>query len=102
MSGTAHAGLAVIALAGTLAVLVVRWALTPPAAGRHRSRRRRQDGEYVPAHHLVPALAAQGSGWPAPAFAHCVGCHAVVPVVVHDGAHRCDAGHITITTGGTL
>ncbi|MFF8482386.1 hypothetical protein [Streptomyces antibioticus] len=97
MTGTAQLGLAVLAVAFTAAVLVVRWAFTPvPAGGRHRGRRRPAE-EYVAAHHLIPALAVHGQGWPSVAFGYCVGCRAEVPVVVHDGAHRCDHGHITTT-----
>lgn len=74
-----------------------------PARSKHRgSRAPRRIEVEVPAHHLIPALA--GTGWPATAFRHCIGCQRTVPVVVHDGAHRCDAyGHVTIhTTGSNL
>ncbi|MER5715776.1 hypothetical protein [Streptomyces sp. NPDC002132] len=76
---------------------LVRWAVTPaPARGRHRAARRPVEVE-VPASHLIPALAVHGPGWPTAAFRYCVACRAEVPVVVHDGAHRCDAfGHVTI------
>ncbi|MEU0671317.1 hypothetical protein ABZ330_00195 [Streptomyces sp. NPDC006172] len=79
---------------------LVRWAVTPaPARGRHRAERRRPVEEYVPAQALIPALAVHGPGWPTAAYAYCVACRADVPVVVHDGAHRCDAhGHVTIHT----
>jgi hypothetical protein len=72
---------------------LVRWAVTPPRPkGQHRARRR-QSGEYVPGHHLIPALAGQTS-------ALCLGCGAEVPVTVHPGgARRCDRGHVTITAG---
>ncbi|WP_329215103.1 hypothetical protein OG352_06020 [Streptomyces sp. NBC_01485] len=73
-----------------------------PTRSKHRGPRapRRIEVE-VPGHHLIPALAG---GWPATAFRHCIGCHATVPVVVHDGVHRCDQhGHVTIhaPAGGT-
>ena len=105
MNGTAHAGLAVLALVFVAAVFVVRYAVTPaPAVGRHRPVRVRPVEEYVPGGYLIPALAVHGSGWPTAAFAYCIGCHAEVPVVVHAGAYRCDQhGHITIhTTGSAL
>jgi hypothetical protein len=70
-----------------------------PTHGRHRARPQRPVEEYVPASVLIPALAVHGPGWPQAAFRYCIGCHAEVPVVVHNGAHRCDAhGHITIHT----
>ncbi|MEU7416756.1 hypothetical protein [Streptomyces antibioticus] len=101
MTGTAQVGLAVLALAFVMVVLVIRWALTPlPAAGRHRGSRRPVE-EFVPGHHLIPALAVHGPGWPVAAFGYCAGCRAEVPVAVHAGAHRCDAhGHVTIHTAG--
>ena len=72
-----------------------------PDRPKHRGPRAPHRIEVeVPGHHLIPALA--GTGWPATAFAHCIGCQDTVPVVVHDGAHRCDQhGHVTIhsTTG---
>ncbi|MFJ4624284.1 hypothetical protein [Streptomyces sp. NPDC088812] len=69
--------------------------------GEHRGPRRRPVEEYVPAGVLIPALAVHGPGWPTAAFRYCIGCRAEVPVVVHDGAHRCDAhGHVTIHIGG--
>lgn len=85
---------------------VVRWAVAPvPESGRerprrqHRARRVRRVEEYVPAGYLIPAFA--GAGWPQPAFRHCIECRSTVPVLVHHGAHRCDAyGHVTITTIG--
>lgn len=95
MNGTAHAGLAVLALVFVAAVFVVRYAVTPtPTAGRHRPVRVRPVEEYVPAATIIPAFA--GTGWPQPAFRHYIGCHTEVPVVVHGGAHRCDRGHVTI------
>lgn len=87
-----------IGAASLMAALVgatglVRWAVTPPRSrGQHRARRR-VAGEYVPGHHLIPALAEQ-------AFADCLGCGAEVPVTVHPGgARRCDKGHVTVTAG---
>ena len=79
------------------ATAVVRWAVSPaPVSGRHRLVRVRPVEEYVPARDLIPAFAG---GWPQPAFRYCIGCRSEVPVVVHDGAHRCDAhGHVTIHT----
>jgi hypothetical protein len=79
---------------------LVRWAVSPlPTRGRHRAQPERPVEEYVPAHVLIPALAVHGRGWPQAAFRYCIGCRAEVPVVVHDGAHRCDAhGHVTIHT----
>jgi hypothetical protein len=76
VNGTAHAGLAVLALVFVAAVVVVRYAVTPaPAVGRHRPVRVRPVEEYVPGGYLIPALA------------------------VHGSAHRCDQhGHITIHT----
>ena len=75
-----------------------------PDRPKHRGQRapRRMEVE-VRGRVLIPALA--GTGWPTPAFRHCIGCQRVVPVVVRDGAHRCDAhGHVTIhnTTGSAL
>lgn len=68
-----------------------------PDRRKHRGPRapRRIEVE-VPGYELIPALA--GPGWPATAFAHCVGCRATVPVAIRDGAHSCDRGHVTITT----
>lgn len=80
-----------------VATSAVRWAVKPLPHGRHRGRPARLIEEWVPGHVLIPALAAPG--WPVTAFAYCIGCHADVPVVVHDGAHRCDAyGHVTLHT----
>jgi hypothetical protein len=78
---------------------LVRWAVAPGSArGRHRARPQRPAEEYVPSEVLIPALAVHGRGWPTAAFRYCVGCRAEVPVVVHDDAHRCDHGHVTIHT----
>jgi hypothetical protein len=94
------AGAASLMGALVFATGVVRWAVTPVAKpGQHRARRSRpvrRVEEYVPAGHLIPAFA--GAGWPNTAFAYCTGCHRTVPVVVHDSAHRCDRGHVTIHT----
>jgi hypothetical protein len=101
VTGSVHAGIGVLAAVFTAAVFLVRWALTPVPV---RAPRLRPVEEWVPAHVLIPALAVHGPGWPTAAFRHCVGCQRVVPVVVRDGAHRCDAhGHVTIntTTGST-
>lgn len=93
MNGTAHAGLAVLALVFVAAVVVIRYAVTPaPQPGRHRPVRVRPVEEYVPAAALIPAFAG---GWPRTAFAHCIECQGTVPVVVHGAAHRCDRGHVT-------
>jgi hypothetical protein len=80
------------------ATAVVRWAVRPVSASRHRAHRRPAE-ELVPARDLIPAFAG---GWPTASFAHCVECRRTVPVVIHGTAHRCDAGHTTIhtTTGG--
>ncbi|MFI7294021.1 hypothetical protein [Streptomyces sp. NPDC050121] len=100
MNGTAQAGLGYLALFFVLGALLIRYGATGGKPRRHRGPRapRRIEVE-VPGHHLIPALA--GPGWPQPAFRHCIGCQHTVPVVVHDHAHRCDAGHTTIhaTTG---
>jgi hypothetical protein len=102
VNGTAHAGLAVLSLVFVAAIFFIRYAVTPaPVPGRHRARRSRpvrRVEEYVPAGHLIPAFA--GAGWPNTAFAYCIGCHRTVPVVVHDSAHRCEKGHVTITAIG--
>lgn len=81
------------------ATAVVRWAVSPaPVSGRHRPVRVRPVEEYVPAATFIPGF---GGGWPTTAFAHCVECCGTVPVVIHDGAHRCDQyGHVTIRRGG--
>lgn len=93
MNGTAHAGLAVLALVFVAAVVVIRYAVTPaPVSGRHRAVRVRPVEEYVPARDLIPAFAG---GWPRTAFAHCVECRGTVTVVIHGQAHRCDRGHVT-------
>jgi hypothetical protein len=109
VNGTAHAGLAVLSLVFVAAIFFIRYAVTPaPVPGRerprrqHRGPRQRRVEEYVPAAALIPAFA--GAGWPQPAFAHCIQCRSTVPVLVHHGAHRCDAhGHVTThtTTGST-
>ncbi|MER5750681.1 hypothetical protein [Streptomyces sp. NPDC002088] len=99
MNDRIHAGVSALAASFVGAAFLVRYAITGGQQGRHRARRVRPAEEYVPAHVLIPALAVHGPGWPTAAFRHCIGCHAEVPVVVHDGAHRCDAhGHVTITT----
>jgi hypothetical protein len=99
VNGTAHAGLAVLSLVFVAAIFFIRYAVTPvPVPGRHRPQRVRRVEEYVPAAALIPAFA--GTGWPNTAFAYCIGCHHTVPVVVHDSAHRCDHGHVTIHTIG--
>lgn len=103
MNGTFHAGLGYLALTAVCGGLFIRYAVTGGTRAKHRGPRRPVE-EYVPAGHLIPALAVHGPGWPTAAFRHCIGCQRVVPVVVHDGAHRCDAhGHVTIhnTTGST-
>lgn len=84
------------------ATLLVRWAVTGGQQGQHRGpRRRRPVEEYVPAHHLIPAL-AYGAAAPQ-AVAYCRDCHADVPVTVHGDAYRCDRQHLTLhTTGSTL
>ncbi len=70
-----------------------------PHRAKHRGPRApRRVEEYVPAAALIPAFAG---GWPTLAFAHCIQCRTTVPVVVHNGAHRCDHGHTTITTTGS-
>lgn len=98
MNGTAHAGLAVLALVFVAAVFAVRYAVTPaPVPGRHRPVCVRPVAEYVSARDLIPAFAG---GWPTTAFAHCVQCRGTVPVVIHGAAHRCDLGHTTIHRGG--
>lgn len=98
MNGTAPAGLGVLAAVFVYAALLIRYAVTGGTPNRHRGGCRKPVEEYVPAGHLIPAFAAHGCGWPQPAFRHCIGCHATVPVVVHDGAHRCEHGHINIHT----
>lgn len=81
-----------------VATAVVRWAIRPVSVGRHRTERVRPVEAYVPARDLIPAFAG---GWPTTAFAHCVECHDTVPVVIHNGAHRCDQyGHVTIHRDG--
>lgn len=96
MNGTAHAGLAVLALVFVAAVFVIRYAVTPaPAVGRHRPVHVRPVAEYVPARELIPAFAGS---WPPTAFRHCIQCRGTVPVVIHGTAHRCDLGHTTIHT----
>lgn len=94
MNGTAHAGLAVLALTFTAGVLFVRWAFTggTPTAPRPP----RPVEEWVPAHHLIPALAYGAAV--AQTVAHCRGCRTQVPVTVHGDATRCDQGHLTIHT----
>lgn len=96
MNGTAQVGWAVEALVFFAAAFLIRFAVTGGEPNRHRARRQKPVEEYVPGHHLIPALA--GRGWPQPAFRHCIECRATVPVVVHDQAHRCDWGHTTIHT----
>lgn len=99
MNGTAHFGLGVEALALVLLGLLVRWAVTGGWPNQHRGPRRRKAADkYVPAAALIPAFAAEG--WPQPDFRHCIECRTTVPVVVHDGAHRCEHGHTTIHTIG--
>jgi hypothetical protein len=69
-----------------------------PARPKHRAPRRPVE-EWVPAHHLIPAL-AYGAAVPQD-IAHCHGCGRPVPVTVHGDAYRCDREHITIhTTAG--
>lgn len=102
MNDRIHAGVSALAVCFTGGVLLVRYAVTGGAPAKHRGRRQRPASEYVPAATLIPAFA--GSGWPTTAFAHCIQCRDSVPVVVHDGAHRCDYGHTTVhtATGGIL
>jgi len=94
------------ALGGMIAALGVGMTMVGrgwPDRPKHRGPRRRKPAdEYVPAGALIPAFA--GTGWPTPAFAHCIECRTTVPVVVHSGAHRCEYGHTTThtTTGSTL
>lgn len=72
-----------------------------PTRGQHRAPRRKPVEEFVPGHHLIPAL-AHGAVIPQ-AVAYCRGCHTQVPVTVHGNATRCDQGHVTIhTAGGAL
>lgn len=100
MNGTAHAGLGYLALMVVLAVLVIRYAVTGGTPAKHRAPRRRVE-EFVPGHHLIPAL-AHGAVVPT-AVAYCRGCRTQVPVTIHGDATRCDQGHVTIhTAGGAL
>jgi|SRR5690349_24261086 len=104
MNDRIHAGVSALSVSFVGAVALVRWAVTGGRRGVHRGPRapRRIEVE-VRGYELIPALA--GTGWPTAAFAHCIGCQNTVPVVVHDGAHRCDQhGHVTIhtATGSTL
>lgn len=97
MNDRIHAGLSAMTACFTGGVLLVRYAVTGGRRGEHRGPRapRRLEVE-VRGRDLIPALA--GTGWPATAFRYCIGCYAEVPVVVHDGAHRCDYGHTTVHT----
>lgn len=100
MNGTAHAGVAVLALVYLAAWALVRWAVSPGSPAKHRASRgpRRIEVE-VRGRDLIPALAGRAYGAVAPqAVAHCPPCGGLVPVVVHGTAHRCDTGHITIHT----
>ncbi|MFI5473142.1 hypothetical protein ACIA6D_23245 [Streptomyces cacaoi] len=106
MNDRIHAGLSALSVSFVGAVALVRWAVTGGRPAAHRGRRapRRVEVE-VRGRDLIPALA--GTGWPATAFRHCIGCQDTVPVVIHGGgnAYRCDAhGHVTIhtTTGSAL
>ncbi|WP_432138955.1 hypothetical protein [Streptomyces sp. bgisy154] len=90
MTGTTQAGIGYLALAWTLGVLLIRYAVTGGTTPRHRAARRTRRVEVtVPAARLVPALRV---------FAYCPPCGHDVPVTVHDRAHRCDHGHLTTHT----
>ncbi len=102
MSGTAQAGVAVLALVYTGAGFLVRWAVTGGQPARHQAPRVKPVEEWVPAHHLIPALAYGAAVLQD--ITHCAGCRRQVPVTVHGSAHLCEQGHITIHTahGGAL
>lgn len=97
MNGTAHAGVAVLALVYLAAWALVRWAVSPGSPAKHRASRgpRRIEVE-VRGRDLIPALAYGAAV--AQTVAYCRGCRASVPVTVHGDATRCDAGHLTTHT----
>lgn len=101
MNDRIHAGVSALAACFVGATLLVRWAVTGGQSGT-RERRPRPVEEFVPAHHLIPALAYGAAV--AQTVAYCRGCRASVPVTVHGDATRCDQGHLTIhtTTGSAL
>lgn len=84
----------VLILMAGVAILIAAVRAWPNPGGRHRAT-----AVEVPFVELLP-------NWPQPvygaaaaqAFHHCRGCREVRPVVLHPGAHTCDAGHVTLTT----
>ena len=106
MTGTAQAGLAVLALVYAGAVFLVRWAVTPgPAAGRHRGRRTEVLSDELLDELLGPLPAPVHGAAVAQAWRWCPSCCRNEPSVLHkDGGWTC--GHcletIHATTGSAL
>lgn len=89
MSGTAPAWVAVLTLCAVALVLIVRaW----PAADRRTGAETTVEGRAC-VDRVHGAIVSQ-------AWRACRPCGGVTAVVLHPGAHVCDAGHLTITTTG--
>ncbi len=108
MTGTAPAGVAVLAVCAAALVLIVRsW---PGPDGAHRRTGPCETTVEVPLPSLMPPWSPRREPvWPQPvhgaiapqAFRSCPPCGGETAVVLHPGgAHVCDRGHLTITTTG--
>ncbi len=106
MTGTAPAGIAVLTACAAALVLIARaW---PGPDGAHR--RTTVSGETtveVPLPALMPPWSPRRTpDWPEPvhgalapqAWRACRPCGGETAVTLHGDAHRCQRGHITITT----
>ena len=96
------AGAAVLVGSISFGALLSRWVLAPVTQpGRHRARAPKRVVEYVPAAEIVPGFDQPYGALAPTGIAHCRGCGRNVAVVMHPGgAHRCEHGHINITTTG--